>query len=141
MDTHHNLFFLYGSLRLGFRDPGYDYLSKYFHFIGEGSVNGKFYFNGSTPVAVATESGRITGDVYKLNDPEDFKWVAVQLDDYEGLNVEPGETPLYKRELISVDLEGKPQQAWIYWYNRPVTDFAELDAAGIAAYLQQQNKT
>ena len=141
MDTQTNLFFLYGSLRVGFRAAGYAYLSKYFHFIGEGSVKGKFYFNGSTPVAVAADSGEITGDVYGLNDPDDFKWVSVQLDDYEGLNVEPGETPLYKREPVSVEIDGKSQQAWIYWYNLPVKDFAELDAAGIAAYLQQQNKT
>jgi gamma-glutamylcyclotransferase (GGCT)/AIG2-like uncharacterized protein YtfP len=141
METQSNLFFLYGSLRIGFRDPGYSYLSKYFHFVGEASVNGKFYFNGSTPVAVSAEAGRITGDVYELNDPEDFKWVAVQLDDYEGLNVEPGETPLYKRELVSIELNGSQQSAWIYWYNRPVTDFTELDAGQIAAYLQQLNKS
>lgn len=141
MATQSNFFFLYGSLRVGFRDPGYSYLSKYFHFVGEAAVSGKFYFNGSTPVAVSAESGRITGDVYELNDAEDYKWVIVQLDDYEGLNVEPGETPLYKRELVPIDIDGKQQQAWIYWYNRPVTDFAELDAAEIAAYLQQQNKS
>lgn len=141
MDTHSNLFFLYGSLRVGFRDPNYSYLSKYFHAKGEASVRGKFYFNGSTPVAVQTETGLLTGDVYELNDPEDFKWVAVQLDDYEGLNVEAGETPLYKRELVSIDLDGKPAQAWIYWYNRPVADFIELDAAEIAAYLKEQSKT
>ncbi len=140
MQTHSNLFFLYGSLRVGFRDAGYSYLSKYFHFIGEASVPGKFYFNGSTPVAVASEHGLITGDVYELNDPEDFKWVSVQLDDYEGMNVEPGETPLYKRELVNIDIGGTQQHAWIYWYNRPVTAFTELDAAEIAAYLQQQNK-
>lgn len=141
MNTHSNLFFLYGSLRVGFRDPGYSYLSKYFHFVGEGSVHGKFYFDGSTPVAVSSDSTQFTGDVYELNDPDDFKWVIVQLDDYEGLNVEPGETPLYKRELVSIQVGEKQIQAWIYWYNRPITHFAELDATQIAAYLQKQNKS
>lgn len=141
MAIQSNLFFLYSSLRVGFRDPGYSYLSKYFHFIGEGTVGGKFYFNGSTPVAVSSDDGRITGDVYELNDPEDCKWVIMQLDDYEGLNVEPGETPLYKRELVSIEIAGNEHQSWIYWYNRPVTDLAELNANDIAAYLQLQNKS
>lgn len=141
MNTHSNLFFLYGSLRIGFRDPRFSYLSKYFHFLGEASVTGEFFFNGSTPVAIGSEGGRITGDVYELTDPEDFKWVAVQLDDYEGLNVETGETPLYKRELVPVDIAGEQQQAWVYWYNKPVTDFVALDATQVASYLQQQNKT
>ena len=141
MSTQSNLFFLYSSLRVGFKDPGYSYLSKYFHYVGEGTVAGKFYFNGSTPVAVSSQSGIITGDVYELNDPEDCKWVIVQLDDYEGLNVEPGETALYKRELVPITIGDKQRHAWIYWYNRPVTDLAELDAAEITAYLQQQNKS
>jgi hypothetical protein len=31
--------------------------------------------------------------------PEEFQWAIAQLDDYEGLNVEPGEKPGTKEKL------------------------------------------
>lgn len=142
MNTQATRLFVYGSLRIGFRNPDYSYLSKYFHLLGEGTVQGKFYFNGSSPVAVPTEDKQfITGDLYELNTPDEFKWVMVQLDDYEGLNVEPGERPLYKRELVAILKNGHPSMAWIYWYNGSVDNMMELDATEITKYLQQQKKT
>jgi gamma-glutamylcyclotransferase (GGCT)/AIG2-like uncharacterized protein YtfP len=134
--------FVYGSLRVGFRNPAYGYLTKYFHFLGEGIVKGRFYFNGYVPVAVPSEDEEkfITGDLYELNEPEDFDWVIVQLDDYEGLNVEAGERPLYKRELVTVLHNVQPAQAWIYWFNGSIDNMTELDAGEVAKYLQQQNK-
>lgn len=142
MNTQATRLFVYGSLRIGFRDPAYSYLSKYFHFLGEGTVQGKFYFNGTTPVAVPTdEENYITGELYELNNQDEFKWVMVQLDDYEGLNVEPGEKPLYKRELVAILLNGHPSMAWIYWYNGSVENMMELDAAAVSNYMEQQKKT
>jgi hypothetical protein len=93
------------------------------------------------PVAVPSEEEEfITGDLYELNDTDDFDWVIIQLDDYEGLNVEPGERPLYKRGLVTVLHNVQPTQAWIYWFNGSVDNMAELDAAEVSRYLQQQNK-
>lgn len=133
--------FVYGSLRVGFRDPDYGYLSKHFHLLGEGVVQGKFYFNGSSPVAVPTDEELfITGDLYELNNPDEFKWVIGQLDDYEGLNVEAGERPLYKRELVAILINNHPSMAWIYWYNGSVENMPGLDAAEVSKYLQQQRK-
>lgn len=141
MTTQANRLFVYGSLRVGFRDPKYSYVSKYFHLLGEGIVQGKFYFNGSIPVAVPTEDKQfITGDLYELNNPDEFKWVMVQLDDYEGLNVEPGERPLYQRELVAVLINAHPSMAWIYWYNGSIDNMRELDASEVTKYLQQQKK-
>ncbi|MEO6583594.1 MAG: gamma-glutamylcyclotransferase family protein [Ferruginibacter sp.] len=135
----HNLFFLYGSLKLGFKDPNYQYLTQYFHYVGEATVPGKFYFNGSYPVAVSAEGDeKITGDVYELNDPDDFKWVAMQLDDYEGLNVEPGETAMYKRELVKIQLQNTTAMAWIYFFNRSIDNLSPLDADEVAKFIAQQ---
>ena len=43
--------FVYGSLRSGFRNPVYEYLTKYFHLMGEAVVKGKLYDLGEYPAA------------------------------------------------------------------------------------------
>src|SRR5438552_7310903 len=91
--------FVYGSLRSGFRNPAYQYLARYFHHVGDAMVKGKLYDMGEFAAAVATEKERfIHGELYEINEPSEFDWAIAQLDDYEGINVEAGERPLYKRE-------------------------------------------
>lgn len=101
MEQQSEFLFVYGSLRVGFRDPAYEYLSKYFTFLGEAEVPGKFYFNGTVPVAVPShDKNYISGDLYALNNIDELKWVIVQLDDYEGLNVMNGEIPYTKEKMF-----------------------------------------
>ncbi len=131
-----SLLFVYGSLRLGFKDPAYEYLSKFFRLVGEGKVRGKFYARGDIPVAVTTsENSYIPGDLYELLDSDDFKWVMAQLDDYEGINVEAGETPLYTRSLIKVNIAGEEKEAWIYWYNGNIQTLPPLEADEVTKRL------
>lgn len=133
--------FVYGSLRSGFRNPAYEYLTRYFHLLGEAVVKGKFFDKGEYPVAVYTsDDSFINGELYESNSPEEFSWAIDQLDDYEGLNVEPGETPLYKRELINAFQNGVPSEAWIYWYNGSVANMPEITAGDVLKYLHQKNK-
>ena len=133
--------FVYGSLRSGFRNPAYEYLTKYFHLLGEAVVQGKFYDKGEHPVAIAsTDDSFINGELYESNSPEDFNWAIDQLDDYEGLNVEAGETPMYKRELVNAFQNGAALEAWIYWYNGSVANMKEITAGDVLKYLQQKNK-
>jgi len=133
--------FVYGSLRSGFRNPAYQYLTKYFSLLGEAIVQGKFYDKGPHPVAIASrDESFINGELYVLNNPEEFSWAFEQLDDYEGLNVEAGEQPMYKREQVTVFKEGTPSIAWIYWYNGSVEDMKEITAGDVLKYLQQKNK-
>lgn len=142
MTTQPVRLFVYGSLRVGFRDPGYSYLSRYFHFVCEGKAKGRFYFTGSTPVAVPIAGEQyISGDLYELNNTDDFNWVIGQLDDYEGLNVDPGERPLYTRVIVDVITGNEPTEAWVYWYNGDVAGLVELDAEELAKYMQQQKKS
>ena len=141
MQTPTYQLFVYGSLRSGFRNPAYQYLTQYFHLLGEAVVKGKFYDKGPHPVAISTtDEFFINGELYVLNNPEEFNWAIEQLDDYEGLNVESGETPLYKRELVTVFQEGVPSQAWIYWYNESVEGMKEIATGDVLKYLQQKNK-
>lgn len=127
--------FVYASLRSGFRNPSYAYISQFFEPAGEATVKGSFFFNGKYPVAISAGNDDIQGELYKLKDPRDFNWAIGQLDDYEGLNVEDGETPLYQREITTVIQNGKPVQAWVYWYNKPVDGMISIPAAEVMRYL------
>ena len=141
MNATSNRLFVYGSLRSGFRNPAYEYLSKYFYLLGEAVVEGKFYDKGAYPVAVpALANCCINGELYESNSPEEFRWAIDQLDDYEGLNVEPGETALYKRELVNAFQNGVTTEAWIYWYNGSIDNMKEIPTGDILKYLHQQHK-
>lgn len=142
MDTSTYQLFVYGSLRSGFRNPAYNYLTKYFHLQGEAVVKGKFFDAGTNPVAVPTTDTEsyINGELYIVNNPDEFGWAIEQLDDYEGINVEAGETPLYRRELTEVFQEGRGSTAWIYWYNKSVEGMPAIQFGDILKYLQQKNK-
>ncbi|HMK04724.1 MAG TPA: gamma-glutamylcyclotransferase family protein [Ferruginibacter sp.] len=133
--------FVYGSLRSGFRNPVYNYLTKYFHLLGETVVKGKLYDMGEYPVAIPTaEEKFISGELYAINDPMEFSWAIAQLDDYEGLNTEAGEQPLYKREEVVAYQDGQPITAWIYWFNGNIGSQPEIESGDLMQYLQKKNK-
>lgn len=138
---NYNLF-VYGSLRSGFRNPVYAYLTKFFHLIGEAVVKGKLYDLGDFPAAAATTEERfISGELYSINNPLEFSWAIGQLDDYEGLNTEADEIPLYKREEVIAYANGEEHKAWIYWYNRDLTGLPVIESGDLLQYLQQKNKS
>ncbi|MBX2888504.1 MAG: gamma-glutamylcyclotransferase [Ferruginibacter sp.] len=139
MNTTHRLF-VYGSLRSGFKSPAYEYLARFFSPLGDAFVQGRFYFDGNVPVACPTNSENyIPGELYELENTEEFDWVIGQLDDYEGLNVMPGEKPRYRRDRAMVNYQGTWLEAWVYWFNAPVTGMPEIDAADILKYLLNKN--
>jgi gamma-glutamylcyclotransferase (GGCT)/AIG2-like uncharacterized protein YtfP len=141
MSTEINHLFVYGSLRSGFRNPIYEYLTRYFHLKGDAIVKGKLYDKGDFPVAAAAEEEKfISGELYAINKPEEFSWAIAQLDDYEGLVVEEGETPMYKREPVVAYQKGQPVHAWIYWYNGKTDGLPEIVSGDLMQYLQQKNK-
>ena len=131
--------FVYGSLRSGFRNPAYRYLSDFFSLIGEAKVKGRFYDKGTYPVAVPTEDAYITGELYSANSPDAFQWAIAQLDDYEGLVVEAGETPLYKRSLVEVYHQDQTTTAWIYWFNGDTTRLPMIPTGDLLEYIQSKN--
>lgn len=58
--------FVYGSLRSGFHSPVYEYISRFFKFIGEAKVQGKLFDMGSYPAGVpTTEDSLIIGELYQ----------------------------------------------------------------------------
>jgi gamma-glutamylcyclotransferase (GGCT)/AIG2-like uncharacterized protein YtfP len=110
--------FVYGSLMSGFKSPAYEYISRFFNLLGKGKVKGRLYDMGEYPAAIpSAEDVFIQGESYLIKNESEFSWAIGQLDDYEGIIPEPGETPLYRRELTSVIMDDKTITAWIYWYN------------------------
>jgi gamma-glutamylcyclotransferase (GGCT)/AIG2-like uncharacterized protein YtfP len=108
--------FVYSSLLKGFRNPEYDYISRYFSFAGKAKVNGKLQVIGRIPVATpASEDYVLNGELYQIKSADDFSFAIGQLDDYEGVRPEADEMQLYKRELATVYKEDKSAvTAWIY---------------------------
>jgi gamma-glutamylcyclotransferase (GGCT)/AIG2-like uncharacterized protein YtfP len=133
--------FVYGSLRSGFRNPAYQYLARYFHLLGDATVKGKLYDMGEYAAAIATNEERfIHGELYEINEPSEFDWAIAQLDDYEGINMEAGEHPMYKREAVNAYLNGTEQKTWIYWFNSDTSGYPEVTSGDMMQYLQQKNK-
>ena len=129
--------FVYGSLRRGFHSHAYEYISRFFNFVGEAKVQGRLYDLGEYPAAKpAAEDVFIKGELYFIQDQSEFPWAIGQLDDYEGVNVEEGEQQLYRRELADVFINDKTVVAWIYWYNGDVNDKPVVASGDILEYIK-----
>jgi gamma-glutamylcyclotransferase (GGCT)/AIG2-like uncharacterized protein YtfP len=140
MDEHgvFNLF-VYGSLRSGFKSSAYEYISRYFSFAGNARVRGRLFDLGPYPAGIPDNESFIVGELYTLRQPQEFGWVIGQLDDYEGVSVEPDEVQLYRREFVDVMLDDHTTAfAWIYWYNGSVDGKPAIESGDMIQYLQQK---
>lgn len=135
--------FVYGSLRSGFHHPAYDYITKYFNFVANAKVKGLLYDLGEYPAAAPSgDEVFIIGELYKFKDDTEFNWAIAQLDDYEGLNTEAGETPLFRREITTAYHSDIPEetQAWMYWFNGDITGKPLVASGDVLEYFHEHNK-
>ena len=131
--------FVYGSLRSGFRSPAYEYISKYFTFVGDARIKGKLYDLGEYPAAIpVAEDSFIIGELYTIKNEHEFSWAMAQLDDYEGLNVEAGEEKLYHRKIEEVYINNQVVSAWVYWYSGDVTGKPVIVSGDILEFLKSK---
>jgi Uncharacterized conserved protein len=127
---------VYGTLRKGLSSPAYELISRYFNLTGNAKVNGVLYNLGQYPGALPANSPFvIIGELYRIKDTGLFDEAMARLDDYEGLVVGPGEIPLYRREIVTVYAGNTTINAWIYWYNRPVTNEPLIECGNMLEYL------
>jgi gamma-glutamylcyclotransferase (GGCT)/AIG2-like uncharacterized protein YtfP len=132
--------FVYGSLRSGFQNPAYQYISQYFSLVGNAKVKGRLYHMGNFPAAQpCNEEIYIIGELYAAKNNDEFAWAISQLDDYEGIHTEEGETEYYKRQQTTVYINGQTTNAWIYWYAQPITDKPSIASGDIFDFVQQKN--
>lgn len=137
--TPQHKLFVYGSLRSGFKSPAYEYISRYFSLVAEGKVRGLLYDLGEYPAALPTnEENFIVGELYEAKDADQFQYVIGQLDDYEGVAVEAGETPLYRREISPIETDQGSFDAWVYWYNGDVTGKPLVASGDMIEYLKEK---
>ncbi len=140
MDSIIKNLFVYGSLRNGFKNPAYAYITAYFEYKGEAKTKGLFYQKENIPVAVpTTENNFIIGEVYSLINEAEFAWAFEQLDDYEGLHVLPGEEPLYQRKIIEIIQNGITENAWVYWFNGSIDNLQRIETEDLLQYFTTKN--
>ncbi len=130
--------FVYGSLLSGFKSHAFEYISRFFSFDGEAKVRGKLFDLGPYPAGVPATESFVVGELYSIRNETEFSWAIGQLDDFEGVSVEPGEIQLYKRELVDVFMENSTTSAWIYWYNGSVEGKPCIESGDLIQYLQQK---
>lgn len=131
--------FVYGSLRSGFHSEAYKYISQYFDLAGNAKVKGQLYDLGEYPAAIpASGESYIIGELYKIKKEQELSWAIGQLDDYEGLTVEQGEIPLYRRELADAFINDQVIPAWVYWYNGDINGKPLVPSGDILEYLKKK---
>ena len=131
--------FAYGSLRKGFNSSAYEYISRYFNFYGNATVKGKLFDLGEYPAAIPVqEDAFIKGELYFVKNENEFSWAIAQIDDYEGVLVEPPEQPMYRREIADTFINDTIVPAWIYWYNGNVSDKPVINSGDILDYLKKK---
>jgi len=141
MESANHQLFVYGSLRSGFNHPAYAYIKDNFTLLGDAKVRGLLYDLGEYPAAVPDNGDDfIIGELYVMKEDQDFSWVIAQIDDYEGVYAEPGELPLYRRELASIIINNQTTEAWLYWYNHEILDKPVIASGDVLQYLQQKKQ-
>jgi gamma-glutamylcyclotransferase (GGCT)/AIG2-like uncharacterized protein YtfP len=141
MNKETNSLFVYGSLRSGFTHEAYQYMAQYFTLIGPATVKGVLYDKGEYPVALpGDEDTFIIGELYTIKRPEEFSYAIAQIDDYEGVHAEEGETALYKREVTTVYCNGQQHTAWVYWFTGNAQGLPQIVHGDVLQYLKEKNK-
>ena len=139
--TVHQIF-VYGSLRSGFNAPAFEYISRYFQLVAPAKVRGLLYDMGDYPAAVPTNQDQFwLGELYAIKQEEEFAWALEQLDEYEGINESPEDSPVsFKRELVEVMTESGNTIAWIYWFSGSIADKPLIASGDVLEYLHQQQQ-
>lgn len=128
--------FVYGSLRSGFQSPAYEYISRYFSLVGNARVRGKLFDLGTYPAGIKTNDNTfIVGELYTIKNENEFAWAIGQLDDYEGVTVEPDEVQEYRREITEVHFNNSITHAWIYWYHGDVSGKTLIQSGDMIEYM------
>lgn len=140
MERFNGQVFVYGSLRSGFHHPAYEYISRYFTLVSDAKVKGSLYDMGEYPAAIPSEKDLfIIGELYRINNPDEFEWAIAQLDDYEGVRPEQGDTPLYRREQTVVYTKQGPTEAWVYWFNGDVSGKPVIESGDVLEYMKKKS--
>lgn len=134
--------FVYGSLRSGFNNPAYQYISQYFNLVSHVTVRGLLLEKEEVPVAIPTnDDSFIKGELYVIKNQDEFPWAIAQLDDYEGLNPDDDEIGVYYRDKVNLQLNDADIAAWVYWYCGNTDGLPVIASGDVLEYLaHKKNK-
>ncbi|MGY6554247.1 MAG: gamma-glutamylcyclotransferase family protein [Wenzhouxiangella sp.] len=118
--------FVYGTLRRDSGSPAHDWLAQRADNLGAAWIQGRLYRIARYPGLVLSDhpAERVVGELYALREPET---VLAELDRYEECSPGFPEPTEYVRCQRPVTLQdGKRCSAWVYLYNRSVTERARI---------------
>ena len=128
---NNDLLFVYGSLLDGDNEFG-NYLMRNTDFVGPAFFKGRLYDCGEYPGAIADNSGyNIKGSIYQLRNATS---ALIILDDYEGFGVDQEQPNLFIRKLVTVSIDNKPIECWVYLYNLAIEVLTEITSGDYMAY-------
>lgn len=123
-----DLLFTYGTLRLNQSHPMATYLSENAELAGLALLpKARIYKVDWYPALIKTddEKDNVVGDVFLLKNND----ALTRLDDYEGIG--NGQAPYeYRRENVTIILNGENKECWVYFYNHPLPENAEWIESG-----------
>jgi gamma-glutamylcyclotransferase (GGCT)/AIG2-like uncharacterized protein YtfP len=138
MSTKESYLFIYGTLRNGMPLAIDNDIAIDIEWVGHSQIKGRLYEIGEYPGALPAENDKsvIKGEVLKLNKPGK---VLKLLDEYEGYDPKNLEQSEYyrKKELIQME-DGSTVEAWVYWYNLPVTNKRRIANHDYLKYLKKK---
>ena len=120
--------FTYGTLRLDQSHPMAHFLAENASLVGFGILTkARLYRIDWYPALIETndEQDEVIGDLFKLNDKSAWQ----KIDEYEGIGT--GEPPYeYRRAKVIIKTEKEELESWVYFYNIPLPENAELIESG-----------
>lgn len=120
--------FAYGTLRLNAQHKMAKKLASAASLVSLGYItNAQLYKIDWYPALVQSdeEDQIVVGDIFHLEDEN----LLIELDEYEGVGI--GTPPYeYRRELIKAYTDGKEIECWVYWYNIPLPNNAQIIDSG-----------
>ena len=115
--------FVYGTLRSDSGSPGFrQFIAPHFRLVGRATLPGRLYAVADYPGLLPPQNAGdlVVGEVHAF--PGDAARLA-EIDAYEECHQESPHPHLYTRRRESVSLEdGSVLQAWVYFYNLPVSE-------------------
>ena len=126
--------FVYGTLRRVSSHPMAQRLAEHARFAGAARAQGRLYDLGRYPGMTAAHGPDewVHGDLYDL---AGAAATLAELDAYEA--IESPQPAFFERQAAAVTSdEGRPVQAWLYWWRGPVSEAQRIPSGDYFAREQ-----
>lgn len=129
--------FVYGTLRSDFPSSMSHQLEKYVVEKSKAYFYGRLFDAGSFPAAIPSEPPhKVYGDLFELKEPD---FIISKLDFYEGYKRSHPDQSLFIRKKASIIRKADQTEisAFIYLFNKPVSNLREIPSGDYLAYTEK----